>query len=149
MAQKRAQTIGDLHSFMQKNMATKTELAGLQKDMSATKKQVDLVARNMATKEELGEIKKVMATKNDIGLLSSRMNNSERDYVKNNIFAKFRDETITRLDIIIGKLDKDNQEEVAEQGGLARVSDDLEKHDMRITANRQDINQINTHLKTA
>ncbi len=149
MGQKKAKTIADLYDFMQKNMATKQELAGLKKDMTATKTQFDIVARNMATKEDIGVMKKDMATKDDITVLSGRIGVIESNYVREKDFAKFRDKTLTRLDDIKTVVDKLDIENKAGNKGLVRVSDNIEKHNIRITANRRDIDQIKPHFKMA
>ncbi|MFH2105376.1 MAG: hypothetical protein ABII72_04040 [Parcubacteria group bacterium] len=138
---------------LRKEMATKTELAGLKKDLSATKTQVDIIARNiaenMATKEDLSVIRKDMATKADIIGVNVRMDSFESNYVRQKDFAKFRDKTFIKLDEIKVIFDNLNTEDIAEKGGLQRVSNGIEKNSLKIKANRRDINQIKLHLKVA
>jgi len=90
-----------------------------------------------------------MATKSDIGAVVARIDNIERNFVRNDVFADFRDKTYTKLDKIIGKLDARGIEDVAAESGLKRAEENIERHDKKIEANRQDIDQLKFHLKTA
>lgn len=177
MAQKAVQTIGELHQFLQRemkeqkksivgeikrDMVTKKELGGLEKRMDsmdsrlgkveknmATKKELSVIERNMATKAELSVVRKDMATKDDLGALFCSIDNIESNFVREDSFAEFRDKTFTRLDKILGRLKDEDTEEKAEEGGLARVSDDVEKNSKQIKANHRDINDIKLRLKAA
>jgi len=179
MGQKEVKTIGELHRFLQgelkeqkrsivgeikKNMATKGELAELKKDMTATRGDVVGLKKDMtAVKGDLGGLKKDMtsaktqldivsrnmATKEDIAALSGRVSVIEDNYVRQKDFAEFKNETYTSLDEILKILRDRDTEDIAEKGGLARVSDDMEKNGRRIADNRRDINQIKLHLKVA
>lgn len=141
MAKLKVQTISELHEFLRENMVTKTEL---DKGLEQQEKKAD-----KSFHELYHFLQKNMATKNDVGVVATRIDNIERNFVHKDEFAGFKNGVYNKFDTVMGKLDELGTEDKMRESGLSRVEDNMENHDKRIKANRQDIDKIKFSLKTA